>query len=453
MRRVRLTVVLSMIMLTPLEMLPTIGVAQNAPLVVVASSAASSYVIPSDFVGFSYEYSMMKPGRLRLAQMPNLIKMTEAIGSNVSIRMGGTASDTATVSATNDQLAGLAGFVRIVATSSPLIEGLNFRDDSPAMDINDASYLSSLLGSQVIYQIGNEPDLYGIPYASYQSQWQSLHNAVVSVVPTATFEGPDIALGLAWGQSFAAGIGEQVVGLSHHNYGTGTLDGTLQDIQTALTNPNVVQVAQGYPSIAQAPVHALPVRMTEAGSINGGGNKIVANTLGAAVTDLRTMILLAQNGWAGINFHGEVYGSTPGGYLPIVNDGKNNFQPQATYYAMWLFSRLQGMRLLPISTNLPANQGLALAVLGPDGAERMLAVNLSVSQSLSVTLQGPVETTAAAVLPMTGPNAMSAQITIGGQSIPVNAAGFSPQPTPTSAPGGSVSLSLAPASAALVTFR
>ena len=396
---------------------------------------------------------MMKPGRLPLNRLSNLVRITSAIGSDVSIRVGGATSDTATTNAPDDQIAGLAGFVRQVATRSPLIEGLNFSRDAPAMDISDARRLSSALGAQVVYQIGNEPDLYHIPYATYQSQWRSLHDAVAAAVPHAAFEGPDIALGLEWGDDFMNGLGSEIVALTHHAYGQGARDGGVQDIVEALAKPTIERLAQGYPAIVQRSGRRMAVRMTESGNISGSGNGVAANTLGAAIWNLREMILLAESGWAGVNFHGDVYGTTAGGYLPIVNDGANNFRPQATYYAMWLFSRLQGMRVLPVTSTLPAGQGRALAVLGRDGLMRMLVINMSVSQTLAVNLQGPASAASAQVLSMTGASAMAAAITIGGQPIPLNAAGFNPAGTPMAASRGAVPLSLPPTSAALVTFH
>jgi hypothetical protein len=250
----------------------------------IANSTTPGASIPTDFVGFSYEYSeFAQSTRAPFNTMPSLIAVTEALGSNVSIRVGGASVDTATVVNPSNQEQGLISFIKAVATSSPLIEGLNYTQNNPALDTADATTFSAKLGSQVVYQIGNEPDLYRISEATYQAQWSTLRGDVINAVPGAVFWGPDAASGTSFAVPFAAGVGSQISGFTHHLYGEGTTHGTASDIVRAWQKNTIDSLARDYPTIMPAAGYSgIPTRMTESGGLNGSGNSVVANSLGAA---------------------------------------------------------------------------------------------------------------------------------------------------------------------------
>jgi hypothetical protein len=118
-----------------------------------------------------------------------------------------------------------------------------------------------------------------------------------------------------------------------------------------------------------------------------------------------------------------------GGYHPTRLTQNGDYVAQPTFYSMWMFSRLQGGRILRLSSsNLPKTTQL-LAVTMPNGSRRVLLANLSqVPVATSIRLAGGG--TAGEVLTLTAPSLSATAVSISGRQIPANGAGgFAPTGT------------------------
>lgn len=414
------------------------------------AGGAGGTAIPGDFIGVSYEHNMFVRDIDRMDALTGLIGLYRLLGSNLSVRVGGATSDRATPPHTDVQLAGIAGFVKAVGSSTPLIYGLNFKNGDEARAADDAARLTRLLGRRVIFQIGNEPDIYHLPFADYIARWHSLRDAVVRAVPDARFAGPDVAKVSDWTARFAQQAGGNLVMLTQHSYGAPSNADSSRAILTAWTKRTDV-VGRTCLQAAQLTGRTLPCRITEGGSLNGGANRNTASSLGGVAYNLKTLGMLATAGWAGFNFHGDVRRTVFGGYHPTRLTANGDYVAQPTFYSMWLFSRLEGGRILRIAQNSLPRSTQVIAVAMPDGTRRVLVTNLSLvplSTGIQVDGGGPRGDT----LTLTAPAFTATMVTVNGRQIPANGrGGFNPPGVPVARGAGGFQVTVPASSATLLT--
>jgi len=434
-----------------LALSPVAWAQQGSPQGVVQIAGGSGgAAIPGDFVGISYEHNMLLRDIDRLDGLTGLIGLYRLLGADLSVRIGGATSDRDLPPYTDSQLAGIAGFVRAVGSATPLIYGLNFRTGDPGEDAADARRLSKLLGDRVIFQIGNEPDIYGMPFDAYIARWRTLHDAVAQAVPGARFAGPDVAKVGDWPARFAGQAGRDVVMLTQHVYGAPSNADDSRVILKAWTK-RIDVVGRNCLQAPQVAARALPCRITEGGSLNGGANRNTAASLGGAVYNLKTLSTLAATGWVGFNFHGDVRRTVFGGYHPTRLTAGGDYVAQPTFYAMWMFSRLQGGRMLRIAQSSLPRSASALAVAMPGGQRRVLMTNLSLAP-LAVTVRMQGGGVQGETLTLTAPSFTATTVTINGQQIPANGrGGFAPPPVPVRADAAGFRLTVPASSATLLT--
>jgi hypothetical protein len=391
-------------------------------------SIAAVQSIPTDFVGFSYEYGMFQADRVPIDKLSNLIKITASLGDNVSIRVGGASLDNQKSSMPETALLGLAHFVELVAKSSPLIEGLNYRGHHPDWDIADAMRLSSALGVQVAYQIGNEPDLYkDSSEEEFARNWLSLKHEILSVVPSAQFYGPDTAYLNAFSEAFLTSNKNEIKMFTVHAYGQGSHTDSANDIYLALKSNKTAIIGYQARSAMRKSNASVSMRLTESGSISGDNTKI-GNSLGGGLWCLKEMISLAEQGWSGVNFHGDAYTTTKGGYLPLVSDGHGNYTLQATFFAMWLFAHLQGDNIiLHQGADIPDYISV-LPVSSSDHKVHILILNVSETNPFKLHVFGLGEAAKASVTILSAPSLESSDVTIEGFPVPKDLSpAFKPQ--------------------------
>ena len=152
-----------------------------------------------------------------------------------------------------------------------------------------------------------------------------------------------------------------------------------------LLNGNSTIISQaGSMAVAAEPYH-LPYRIAECNSVFGGGKSGISNTLASALWGLDFMFVLAEQGAAGVNFHG----GGAGPYTPIAFS-KGQFSARPLYYGMLLFSKAaEGSLLsaLPDGSQVSDSLNLAVhAVKRQDGAVLVTLINKDLSRQAFVTL-------------------------------------------------------------------
>jgi len=117
------------------------------------------------------------------------------------------------------------------------------------------------------------------------------------------------------------------------------------------------------------------------GHNTSGGKDGVSNVFASALWGADYLFDLAENGVVGANFHG---GFSTSNYTPIeFND--NQFTAMPLYYAMLLFHTVAQGKVVPVDTNTNVNV-IAHAVLGNDGALRLVIINKDANQTVNAEI-------------------------------------------------------------------
>jgi hypothetical protein len=416
-------------------------------------SAPAATAIPLNFIGPSFENAHISENLFGPPNCAPLQALYSALGVNGVVRVGGTTNDDNThARPTTAQIQAMATCIQGFGPGWTLIWALNYSNDSPSTDAAEAAVVQTAMGAgNVLFVIGNEPDLYaGVTFSQFQTQWQSIHDAVVTSVPAAKFAGPDSSsANYGFVAQFNAALGSQVVSLSAHNYmGSGAHpDANTVPISWRTYSGDYTIRGQ----VATATAAALPFRLTESGAI-AGGTFSTANTLGGALLDLWEMQIVAQAGAVGVNFHGGFNGA---GYSPQIQISPvatgTPFQPQAAFYAMKLFQGLVGGQVIPVASAAPQHVPV-LGVLGADGNTRLLILNKSTTSAVTVNVASTGTWGSASVTLLTGPNYLSPVMTIGGGSIS-NSGALTSVPFSVAKVGGMAPVTIPASSAALVTLQ
>ncbi len=314
--------------------------------------------MPADFVGLSYEIQQLKDPAFFSASNTGLIRQFRELSRQGVLRLGGNTSEygwwkptpnsaepqhpqTRVVTGepqpqyypvTAEAVNNLDAFLR--ATQWTCIYGLNLGTSTPERAAQEAAYVAKTLGPRLEYfQVGNEVDLFA-PHLrdpqtwnpqTYLEQWLSFARAVAAAVPDAEFGMPDIAGRLDWLTEIAElwptiQNPPKVVRLTHHYYFGGPATNPRVNIPN-LMSPDAAATVQGMADVANAAAGKLgvPLRMTEGNTCYRGGKPGVSDVFAAALWAADYALLLAANGYSGVNLHG---GSGPsvansvGGSLP-----------------------------------------------------------------------------------------------------------------------------------------
>jgi len=207
----------------------------------VVSSEDPGQAIALNFIGLSYESSILAGGDYFTPDNPSALGLIRSLGENGVIRIGGNTSER-TVWGADRRPVGRASFVitpanidRLAAALRmlgwKLIYGLNLALGSPAEAADEAAYVANAVGANLLaFQIGNEPDGFGrwtaVRPASYDvyaylAEWRTFHASIRARVPGALFAGPDVSGATDWVAAFAQAMPEGLVLLTHHYYADG----------------------------------------------------------------------------------------------------------------------------------------------------------------------------------------------------------------------------------------
>lgn len=314
--------------------------------------------IPSDFVGLSYEVQQLADPTFFSAQNSGLIREFKSLSSTGALRLGGNTSEFAYwkpgpdspepehpqvrevagepkaqyYAVTIEAVRNLAEFLR--ATGWTCLYGIGMGTNTPARAAEEAALVAETLGSRLQYfQIGNEADLFDRHLRdpktwsakAYLEEWLSLARAVAAQVPAAKFGMPDVASKIAWLTEIAdqwpsIQSPPRVTTLTHHYYFGGPATNPDVNIPNLL-RPATSQRVQNMANIASAAANRIgaSVRMTEGNTCYRGGKPGVSDVFAAALWAADYSLLLASNGYSGVNLHGgtgKSVANSVGGSLP-----------------------------------------------------------------------------------------------------------------------------------------
>lgn len=392
-------------------------------------STTATSVLPNYFMGLSYEKGDFVTELLFTAKNRQLAGLSNRLGNGV-LRIGGNSVDTTVWNANGEgntagevapaDVDNLAGFMAL--TNWKLLYGLNLATSTPELAAAEAAYVQSVLGSVLVgFEIGNEPDEYGLSYfptdwslAAYETLWEQFRSAIVEAVPTAVITGPATAGNVTtWTAPFVMGPhGGEIAVLTQHYYrGNGhSVNATAENLVSADTTIEADCVALKS-SVAGVKI---PFRFTETNSYLYGGSPGVSNAYASALWVIDHLFRIAYGGGSGVNMQGgdDAY------YTPIQNDNSAIVQAHPEYYGLLFFSLAEQGELLPTTFSVDGFNATIYAVRTATGGLNIMLVNKEVYQSLKITIDCKQEVNGANLIELHGSslNATEGQ-TIQGYSV------------------------------------
>lgn len=408
---------------------------------VTVSREHAGRTVPTDFVGLSYESSVLAKGSLFAPYNESILGLIRLLGRSGVIRIGGntsewtiwrsdyhTVADHKNFVITPAAIDRLAGALR--SLDWQLIYGLNLARGRPDEVAAEAVYVANAVGPRLLaFQIGNEPDGFGqwtkvrsssYDVEAYLNEWGLFQATIVERVPNARFAGPDVTAGSDWITRFAAAKPHGLTLLTQHYYADGPAGAphvTLANLMRS--SPRAEPLLERLRSMSRE--YGLPYRIVEANSVFDEGQPGVSDTLGAALWGLELMSQVAIAGGAGINFHAGVNNHDPErdkAYTPIVRAENNNYRAAPLYYSMLMFAIAGRGRMVPTQI-VPEHSELCAFACDEDRSLRICLINKDSTRPARLTIVpdgGFYEHTS--VLRLTGPSIDSISgVTLGGAGV------------------------------------
>jgi hypothetical protein len=400
--------------------------------------------IPPKYTGLSYESAQLANPGYFSRDNRSLLTLVRQLGSSGVLRLGGSTSDydrwkpvqqahslrwsdpvnpddgkgaTLRATVTETAIDELRGFLD--ATGWRTIYGLDLGHGSPQAAAQEAAFVVRKLGSKLLaLQIGNEPDLFSrdirpssYGYSDYFREWKTFADAIRRRTPGAPLAGPDTTDDL-WIDRFAAQA-RGICMLTSHYYAEGPPESPDSDIPHLLqSQPDLRKQMQHLVDVGQS-VH-LPYRMSEGNSCYNGGKTGVSDSFASALWGADFMLLLAQLGVSGINFHGGGHGF----YAPIAGGGSAPFEVRPLYYAMLFWRAFASGSLLPCTFSPGGVNATAYACINSGRRLALAVINKDLHQDLHLRLQGDVFRNPAQEMALAAPQPNSTSgVTLSGQSV------------------------------------
>lgn len=314
--------------------------------------------MPVDFIGLSYEVQQLADPSFFSVQNTGLIRQFKALSPHGVLRLGGNTSEfgywkpapdspepqhpeTRQVTGepkpqyyavTAEAIRNLSKFLE--ASGWTCIYGIGMGTNTPARAAEEGAFVSQTLGNRLQYfLIGNEPDLFARHLRdpktwsaqTYLDEWLTLARAVAARVPAARFGLPDVTGQTSWLTAIAdrwpsIQSAPRVAALTHHYYFGGPATNPEVNIPNLL-KPATMEKVQNTANIATAAARKMGVRlrMTEGNTCYRGGKPGVSDVFAAALWSADYSLLLAGNGYSGVNLHGgtgKSVANSVGGFLP-----------------------------------------------------------------------------------------------------------------------------------------
>jgi hypothetical protein len=421
----------------------------------VGLSSAGIGLLPEGYLGLSVESGRaVNSGQLEDAG--NLPQLLDDLGPGV-LRFGGISVDEAYQGATTSALDGLGRLVR--ATDWQVIYTENLGQFATEKITADARAVAAALGSYLeTIACGNEPDGYvknslrspGYSEADYLTQAQACIRAVRAGDPGARVSGPDV-FKIGWLPRYASAEKGTISLLAYHYYplsDCGPVQGTAVNLLSRATAQN--EAARISAATAAAAIAGVPLRITETNSASCGGIPGVSNTYAAALWAVDYLLIGAEQGASGMNFHGSLTPDCPA-YTPLCLGHGRRYVAEPVFYGL-LFTHLLGTgELLPVSASSDRDVA-AHAVKAGNGTVRVAVENLSDAR-MAVSLRAGQVTGTASAIYLTGPSlSATSGVRIQGAAVRTDGS-FTPGPaSQVTCDHGTCPLTLAPYSAVIITL-
>lgn len=470
------------------------------PVTLLVNSHQPSAPISSQFIGLSYETSLLLPDArgqhyFSSSNQP-LLAMFKTIGVQ-NLRIGGNSVDTATFPVPRDEdIRQLLDFAK--AARIKLIYSVRLKEpsnsDAPAIPLNNAESAAKIAhfihdhSPEVIdcFAIGNEPS-YLKEYAAYTTHWKSIRDAILAVYPEATFCGPDQdpapELDAHMVEDFGIPAG-RLVKISQHTYPFGCSFKNPKDrddirklvpVDAVAAREKMLSPAAyaTYQKIYDGIAHATagtPVTycLSETNSFWFSGLKGASDSYASALWAADYLHWWAAHGAANVDFHtgdrtgGEV--TLPCQYAAFVTSA-NGYEARPLAYGMKLFDLGGHGSSIPIDAAATARKDLsAYATLANDKKMYVTLINKShgsSGQSIDVLIKPdvPLAASGAQVIYLRSKNddisATAGDVTLGDAQIQPDGTwnGHWTDLPPSGEAENVIRISVPPATAAVVTAQ
>jgi hypothetical protein len=467
------------------------------PVIVTIDPFAPGTQVPQRFLGLSFEMAALDQ-LSRYANHGDLVTLLRSLGPGV-LRFGGITADEdvaftdsstprpAWASSTfgPEQMRDLGVLARRSGWQVLLTVGL--AHDEPAAAAQEVAAAHRALGPYLAaIEIGNEPDSYGshgfraLPWIAqgYEEEVSEYRAAIAALTPNVSIAGPDVSgSGVfgEWGEEEA--LSQQPTMLTGHHYPLGcaqTPPPSIESLLSAATRGRAAQSLETYMHVAST--YRIPMRIDETNTVSCGGVPGISDTFASALWATGYITQAMTAGTAGINLQGNP--TNCAGYTPLctpdpaaVAAGALRAQPE--WYALLLSRSLVGCRPLPTTvaptTILPATGAPAPAPVASATTPNLVDASFSCpghsmrvvlvddeppgASPLALTLNVGAGLSSARIMRLTAPApSTTSGVLIAGGAVTADGSWSAPASTEHLAThAGTLSLELAPSSAALVT--
>jgi hypothetical protein len=382
------------------QLLPTVPQPVPTAVQTVAAatlSTAAVGAIPDYFMGLSYEKGDFVTESLFTGAQTSLAGLLNRLGNGV-LRIGGNSADTTVWTPggpgnTAGQVSpvdvdNLAEFLAL--TNWKLLYTLNLGTSTPALAAAEAAYVQAHLGSFLVgFEIGNEPDEYGLSYfptgwdlAAFESLWQQFCSAILASTPSAVITGPATSGNVTtWTVPFFLGPNGKFLSLLTQHYYRGNGHNVNATVAN-LVSPDPTIVADCTALRSATAGSKIPFRISETNSYLFGGSPGVSDAYASSLWVVDHLFNIAYGGGSGVNMQG----GDDSFYTPIVNDGSTIIEPAPEYYGLLLFSLAGQGDLLKTTFSVANFNATIYAVRAPSGGINVVIVNKEAFQSLNITI-------------------------------------------------------------------
>jgi len=342
-------------------------------------------------------------------------------------------------------LAGLTSFA--TRSRAPLILGLNLATPDPGIAGNLAAAIQGALGAGRVlsYELGNEPELYGIEprstdaegrffarprnysFSQYLSEFSARARYLRQAFPGLPLSGP--AIGTVWTPGLPTFLSQNRAALNlatlhYYPFCTCVTDPRAPGYPTLyrLLSPQAVLGFLGQRIAAaatQARRQRLGLRLSEVGSVAGGGGAL-GPSFASALWGADVMLAMSAVDVRGVNFH------TSGTYTPFAFSYDQGWRASVNplYYAMLFYARATANRgrFLPnATTGIQRAAGVNVSLwanVDHRGTVRVAILNKDLRRSGTVQIRVPRGFFRGTVTRMRAPSALSTTgVTLAGQSF------------------------------------
>jgi hypothetical protein len=419
--------------------------------------------IPGNIVGFSIELTqlctLLQEDATNTAPYEQLFKN---LGSS-TLRIGGYSADSSVWEPDGGMPCDMAQPVvtktlidRLFAFAQRIhwnvIWTLNLNANDPQTAADEAKAVAAVGGIALVgFSIGNEPELYvtkGLRlaqwgFANYQYEWEQYRDAILRMVPSANFIGPDVCCSTLFISHFLkTDDGKAISALSSHYY-ISSSKVSIGFILSKSSAKRFVSMASQWITLAHSVDR--PLYITESNTLSLGGALGTSNTLGAAIWASDYLLQAAAIGIQQVDFH-----SGPQAFYDAISDAG---VPTPLYYSLLLVHLVTRQAMMvPVSVQTTLNL-TAYATIDASGLLSIILINKDLNTNALVDINpGRVEKVATLIRLEAASIAATSGITLGGRAVSAQGI-WTPVSKVLPFQGTTLALYVAAGSVAVVTFH